>query len=470
MDETLFMALQRYGREDAIPMHMPGHKRNEALAPYLKALGAGLDITEIDGFDDLHGAEGILRRGMERAAQLWGAKRSFYLVNGSTCGILAAIHTVLGQGGSAIVARNCHKSVYHGLELCGITPHFLLPPVESRFGICGSIAPAEVERALQTHPDVRLVIVTSPTYEGVVSDIRAIADVAHRHHAVLLVDEAHGAHLGMGNFPAGAVACGADVVIQSAHKTLPSLTQTALLHLQGELVDPERVAHSLEIFETSSPSYLLMASLDSCVALLLEQEQHLLQEWNASLQAFGQEVRSLQHLRILGYTAAPDSSVYALDPSKIVISTAGTSATGPELMGSLRKEANIELEMAASDYVIAMTGMGDTADTFHALARALCKADRMIQTSPSAAVRPDLQLPRRLCSAQEAVFGAREKCPLDKAAGRVSAGYVWAYPPGIPLLVPGEEIDAALLSVFKGLQESGVSLRGLSGGLWVRKA
>lgn len=470
MDETLFMALQRYGREDAIPMHMPGHKRNEALAPYLKALGAGLDITEIDGFDDLHGAEGILRRGMERAAQLWGAKRSFYLVNGSTCGILAAIHAVLGQGGSAIVARNCHKSVYHGLELCGITPHFLLPPVESRFGICGSIAPAEVERALQTHPDVRLVIVTSPTYEGVVSDIRAIADVAHRHHAVLLVDEAHGAHLGMGNFPAGAVACGADVVIQSAHKTLPSLTQTALLHLQGELVDPERVAHSLEIFETSSPSYLLMASLDSCVALLLEQEQHLLQEWNASLQAFGQEVRSLQHLRILGYTAAPDSSVYALDPSKIVISTAGTSATGPELMGSLRKEANIELEMAASDYVIAMTGMGDTADTFHALARALCKADRMIQTSPSAAVRPDLQLPRRLCSAQEAVFGAREKCPLDKAAGRVSAGYVWAYPPGIPLLVPGEEIDAALLSVFKGLQESGVSLRGLSGGLWVRKA
>ena len=469
MDETLFMALQRYGREDAIPMHMPGHKRNEALAPYLKALGAGLDITEIDGFDDLHGAEGILRRGMERAAQLWGAKRSFYLVNGSTCGILAAIHAVLGQGGSAIVARNCHKSVYHGLELCGITPHFLLPPVESRFGICGSIAPAEVERALQMHPDARLVIVTSPTYEGVVSDIRAIADVAHRHHAVLLVDEAHGAHLGMGNFPAGAVACGADVVIQSAHKTLPSLTQTALLHLQGELVDPERVAHSLEIFETSSPSYLLMASLDSCVALLLEQGQHLLQEWNASLQAFGQEVRSLQHLRILGYTAAPDSSVYALDPSKIVISTAGTSATGPELMGSLRKEANIELEMAASDYVIAMTGMGDTADTFHALARALCKADRTIQTSPSAAVRPALQLPRRLCSAQEAVFGAREKCPLDKAAGRVSAGYVWAYPPGIPLLVPGEEIDAALLSVFKGLQESGVSLRGLSGGLWVRK-
>lgn len=470
MDETLFMALQRYGREDAIPMHMPGHKRNEALAPYLKALGAGLDITEIDGFDDLHGAEGILRRGMERAAQLWGAKRSFYLVNGSTCGILAAIHAVLGQGGSAIVARNCHKSVYHGLELCGITPHFLLPPVESCFGICGSIAPAEVERALQTHPDARLVIVTSPTYEGVVSDIRAIADVAHRHHAVLLVDEAHGAHLGMGNFSAGAVACGADVVIQSAHKTLPSLTQTALLHLQGELVDPERVAHSLEIFETSSPSYLLMASLDSCVALLLEQGRHLLQEWNASLQAFGQEVRSLQHLRILGYTAAPDSSVYALDPSKIVISTAGTSATGPELMGSLRKEANIELEMAASDYVIAMTGMGDTADTFHALARALCKADRMIQTSPSAAVRPDLQLPRRLCSAQEAVFGAREKCPLDEAAGCVSAGYVWAYPPGIPLLVPGEEIDAALLSVFKGLQESGVSLRGLSGGLWVRKA
>ena len=169
---------------------------------------------EIDGFDDLHDARGILRRGMERAARLWGARRTFFLVNGSTCGILASIHAVLGRGGHAVVARNCHKSVYHGLELCNVTPHFVYPQMEERFGICASISPAQIEQALAACPQAQLVIVTSPTYEGILSDIAAIAEIAHRHGALLLVDEAHGAHLGMGDFPDGAVACGADLVVQ----------------------------------------------------------------------------------------------------------------------------------------------------------------------------------------------------------------------------------------------------------------
>ena len=341
MEDSLLLALRRYAASGAIPMHMPGHKRNESLAPYLQMLNAPLD---------LHDAHGILRQGMERAAHLWGARRSFFLVNGSTGGLLAAIHAVLGAGGDAIVARNCHKSIYHGLELCGVTPHFVCPPVEQRIGVCGSIVPEDIERALKDCPCAKLVIVTSPTYEGVISDIRTIAEIAHRYGAVLLVDEAHGAHLGMGDFPEGAVACGADLVVQSAHKTLPSLTQTALLHLQGNLVDPERVERSLGIFQTSSPSYLLMASLDSCVSLWEKEGQTLASQWLDALHKFEVQTQELHHLILLGQEQMEDHTVFALDPSKIVISTTRAGVQGPELMDWLREKQKIELEMACADY------------------------------------------------------------------------------------------------------------------------
>ena len=468
MNETLLEALQRYTASDAVPMHMPGHKRNGDVAPFLKTLNAPLDITEIDGFDDLHDARGILRRGMERAARLWGARRTFFLVNGSTCGILASIHAVLGRGGHAVVARNCHKSVYHGLELCNVTPHFVYPQMEERFGICASISPAQIEQALAACPQAQLVIVTSPTYEGILSDIAAIAEIAHRHGALLLVDEAHGAHLGMGDFPDGAVACGADLVVQSAHKTLPSLTQTAFLHLSGERVDSERVARSLEIFETSSPSYLLMASLDSCVELLEREGEDLMWRWQTALTSFYHRVQHLRRLRVLGCGAPLSPAVYDRDVSKIVVSTAGTSMKGPELMETLRKQAGIELEMASADYVVAMTGPGDTPATLNALADALCTVDENIQQSDRVSLRPALQPMHRECTIQQAMASPREKCAQMDALGRVSAGYVWAYPPGIPLLVPGERIEKSFLSLLNTLQASGVSLRGISDGLWVK--
>ena len=274
----LLERLTEYAGSDAYPFHMPGHKRREIPDgipggfpdPY------GIDITEIDGFDNLHHAEGILKDAMDEAAAIYGADRSWYLVNGSTCGILSAVFATTENGGRILTARNCHKAVYHAICLNRLEAEYLYPEEITEFGINGGIRAEDVRKALEKDAmrcagnsgDVRgkitkiqAVLITSPTYEGVVSDIRAIADAAHEYGIPLIVDEAHGAHLEYAvqchSFPKSALEYGADIVIQSLHKTLPCFTQTAILHVKGKLVDQDRVSRYLSMFQTSSPSYLL---------------------------------------------------------------------------------------------------------------------------------------------------------------------------------------------------------------------
>ena len=225
------------------PLHMPGHKRRVPPAPGLGCYA--WDLTEIDGADDLHDADGILADAMARTAALYGARRCWYLVGGSTVGLLAGIRALAPFGSTVIAARNCHKAVYHAIELGQLTACWLTPPVDPQFGIYGSVRPADVAAALDAAPDARCVILTSPTYEGVLSDIRTIAEICHARGVPLLVDEAHGAHYlpfaARYGWRGGAVAAGADLVVQSAHKTLPSLTQTAFLQLNADLADPDEL-------------------------------------------------------------------------------------------------------------------------------------------------------------------------------------------------------------------------------------
>ena len=217
-----------------------------------------IDITEIEGFDNLHHAEGILKESMRWAAGVYGADRTYYLVNGSSCGILSAIGAVMRPGETMLVSRNCHKSVYHGLILNSLKPEYVYPQIIEDLGIQGGISPDDVEKQLEECPEIRGVLIVSPTYDGVVSDISKIAEIVHRHNIPLIVDEAHGAHFPFGNgcFPKSALSCGADLVIQSLHKTLPSLTQTAVLHLKGNRVSRERLERCLQMYQSSSPSYV----------------------------------------------------------------------------------------------------------------------------------------------------------------------------------------------------------------------
>ncbi len=447
-----------------LPMHMPGHKRNTVLADYLKALRADLDITEIDGFDDLHAPEGVLLDGMRRAARLWGADECRFLVNGTTCGLLAAVYSLAADGGRAIVARNCHKSVYHALELTGVEPVFIMPDVDAETGVCGRISPEDVRRALEEAPDARFVLVTSPTYEGVISDVSAICRAAHERNVPVIVDEAHGAHLGISDaFPVDAMRMGADISVKSVHKTLPSLTQTAILLARHGRVDMAVLDHALDIFETSSPSYLLMASIDGCVSLMERRGAEILSGWRQALDEFYEGAAVLSHLRIRRQD----------EPSKLVIDTTQAGITGFELACRLRKE-NVELEMASLRYAIAMTGAGDTRETLRKFLNALKTVDRSLsmpsapfaQPSPLApsansasfVLLPVLPRPVRVLPPKIALRAPSENVSAREAVGRVSACYAWAYPPGIPMLVPGERVPEGFAEVWAEWEKSGAKL------------
>lgn len=445
------------------PLHMPGHKRRVLPAPGLGC--AAWDTTEVPGTDDLHDADGILAEAMARASALWGSRRCWFLVGGSTCGLLAAIRAAAPYGSEILCARNCHKSVYHAIELCALRPVWLTPPVDEAFGVYGSISPAMVADALAAHPGAACVVLTSPTYEGVLSDIDAIADLCHAKGIPLVVDEAHGAHYLPAAAPygwqGGAVAAGADLVVQSAHKTLPSLTQTALLHLNGDLIDPDEVERQLDVFETSSPSYPLMVSLDGCCAQLAQDGPTLFAAWRARLDRFSAAVAPLRHLRVLCHgadTLADHPAFFAHDSGKILVNGAAAGLTGADMARMLREDYGFEIEMACGYNLLAMTSVCDADDALGRLADALLAMDAQADAAP-ATPAPGLCPPGEAAlTIAEAVRHFREECPMPQAESRICAEYVWAYPPGVPLITPGERVTPAFLTACAALEKAGTAL------------
>ncbi len=437
------------------PLHMPGHKRRVWPAAGLGC--AAWDMTEIDGADDLHEADGILADAMRRTAALYGSRRCWYLVGGSTVGLLAGVRALAPFGSEILMARNCHKAVYHAVELGQLRAHYLLPPIDPAFGVYGSVQPADVQAALEQHKNIRCVVITSPTYEGVVSDIASLAGICHAHGVPLLVDEAHGAHylpfaepLG---WQGGAVAAGADVVVQSAHKTLPSLTQTAFLQVNGTLADDAEIERQLDVFETSSPSYPLLVSLDGCTAWLAQQGRAAFAAWRKQLSDFDDAVRNFRHTPILCHgadTLQNHPDFYAFDAGKILLRM---GSRGAEFL----RQNGFEPEMVRGDDVLAMTSPCDAPDTLPRLAQVLQKWDDTAQKLPS----PALTLPRPGRAALpigQAVLQGSRTLPMQQAAGRISAEYIWAYPPGVPLLAPGEEITPQFLTAARNLQSAGTRL------------
>ena len=460
-EKTLLNRLAEYN-ETAVPMHMPGHKRNTRL---LKAsLPYEIDITEIDGFDNLHDMNGVLKETAALAASLYGSKAAFPLVGGSTCGILAAVHALAAFGSHVLIARNCHKSVFHAVELMGLYPHYVCPKPDG-FGICGKITPEAIKSALCAERSIRLVIVTSPTYEGVISDIANIAAVCHENGALLLVDSAHGAHLGFSpRFCASAVSSGADAVVMSLHKTMPALTQTALLHICTDAVDKNKISEALSIFETSSPSYVLLSSIDACLRFISQDGEALFSALYENLSFFYKETNDLKALSVLQYD----------DFSKLIISTKNTALTGTGLADILRNQFHIEVEMTGIDYILAISSICDSKENLMEFAAALKEIDAeipVLQTEVGA--KKEIVLPQM----QETPSAARQRCgefvPLSCSEGRECLEYVWAYPPGIPLIVPGERIDRRFIETAEDFAQAKIPLKSTKGLLdnkiWVRK-
>lgn len=453
---SLYDKLIEYNKSDYYGFHMPGHKRNEKM--FGTRLPYGIDITEIDGFDDLHHAETLIKDQEERAARLYKAEETHFLVNGSTIGILSAILGVTNRGDKILVARNCHKSVYNAMELNGLRPIYIYPEYEKDLQINGEVSGEKIEILLNENPDIKAVMIVSPTYDGVLSDVEKIAQIVHKRGIPLIVDEAHGAHFGFHSyFPENSNVKGADIVIHSVHKTLPSLTQTALIHINGEIVDREKVRKYLHMLQSSSPSYILMASIDRCMELLESEGDTLFELFAQRIDVLRTELQGLKHLEIL--------QTEQFDRSKFLISVKKTGITSKKLADILLHTYHLQMEMTGGTYVLAMTALGDTKEGFERLKRALFKIDKSLSDEKQEDYLP-VELPKLplVCTNEEI---ERKKCGNEElilwkaSIGRISTEYAYVYPPGIPLIVPGEQITQEAIQVLALYAELGFSVEGI---------
>lgn len=461
--EALDTKLEAYAGSGYYPFHMPGHKRNALPMPNPYTI----DITEIEGFDNLHYPEGILKEAQERAAQLYGAGQSFYLVNGSTCGLLAAVAAAVPQGKTILMARNAHRAAYHAACIRNLSAEYVYPGM-TEFGIAGSIDPQEVKRQLEKNPEIRAVLVTSPTYEGVVSDIAAIAKTVHSYGIPLIVDEAHGAHFGFHKaFPQSAVRMGADIVVQSMHKVLPSLTQTALLHLNSSCISAKEIRKYLAIFETSSPSYVLMAGMEKCIRLLAGEGESLFAAYAGLLDEFYRRTEGLSRLHVMRRRDFTEGEIYGLDPSKLVLSVRDTGWSGALLYQKLLKAYRLQMELVSGFYVLGMTSILDRREGFQRLWQALWELDETIPAGKSGCMEQQfiqqLYAPKEKCMEFcEAMDRKTEMVSFDEATGHISGCMVSLYPPGIPVLLPGERIDAAFLKNIRKCRKFRLNVQGIA--------
>lgn len=455
----LYEKLKWYQDTDYYPFHMPGHKRNlgELCNPYK------IDITEIDGFDDLHHAEGIIKECQEKAAALYQSEETHFLINGSTGGILSAIAGSVKRRGKIAVARNCHKSVYHGILLNELDACYLYPEYVDEFGINGGIFPEDVEKLLEMEPDIQAVVITSPTYEGIVSDVETIAKIVHAKKIPLIVDEAHGAHFYFHEkFPKGALQCGADIVINSVHKTLPAFTQTALLHMQGKLVNREKVRKYLGIYQTSSPSYVLMSGISQCMELMEQQGKELLEQLYCKLNDFFEINEKLKKIRVVTDSIKEYNSICDFDISKLVISTRNTNITGKQLQEKLNRRYHLELEMSAPSYGLAMTSVGDTKEGLERLKKALLELDETLQEKEDTMTLWKEKLSgKTVYKIAQAEELPQEQILIEECCNRISGEFVYMYPPGIPMLCPGELITEEIYLLLKEYRGAGITFQGL---------
>lgn len=450
--------LKALAQSDVYPFHMPGHKRQlSGFFPY------ELDITEIEEFDNLHHAKGLLFEAQQYAAQMYQSRKAYYLVNGSTCGILAAISAATTKGGRVLVARNCHKAVYNAIYLRGLKAEYVYP-VATHYGIQGQIQAADVERKLVEKPDIQAIVITSPTYDGLVSDVRAIADLAHAHGIPLIVDEAHGAHFGLDEaFPDNATVLGADAVIMSVHKTLPAPTQTAILHLCSDRINVTKMEKFLGIYETSSPSYVLMAGIEESLRLADEAKGVQMKEYVRRLQIFREKMRRLTILRVPDRADFTGEEAYAYDIGKLLLVTNG-AISGKALQELLLKKYGLQMEMSSGNYVLAMTSFMDTEEGLERLADALLEIDATLTvTDQREMFSPEkiYRQPKKAMEIDEVQDGESTSVAFSEAEGRICADYIYLYPPGIPVIVPGEVLDQQTLTVIETCQKMELDVEGL---------
>ncbi len=456
MSAFILNKLLEIQEKNAYPLHMPGHKRNLDFMPYDFRT---MDITETGEVDNLHDPKEIIAESQEAMAELLGADKSFYLVNGGSSGMAAAILGCCNPGDTVLVASNCHKSVYHALVLSGVKPVYISPQMTEE-SLCGGISIRDLFRAFDDY-DIKAMIITSPTYEGFTCNINTIADIVHKHNSTLIVDECHGAHFVFSDqFPHTALSDGADVVVNSWHKTLPCLNQAAVLSIKSDRVDTNRIKEAVSMMNTTSPSYPILASIDY-TRHILTSDKNLFTTYLETLREARHELAHCKVLKLVNDSIKGENDIFDIDISKFTIMVR-TEMTGKELSDILLEKYNIQIEMAGPHYIIAMTSVADDPRGIKKFVKAIRDIDKKVERKfieklPLAITgvhQPDM-IPR------DVYYSEKEIVSIENAVGRIPASIIMPYPPGIPIVALGDRCTKEHINQIKALIELNVNIIGI---------
>lgn len=465
----LVEALQQFREEAPAYFRIPGHRFERGLDETLNGASlAAYDLSEAEGLDDLHHAEGVIAEAQKLAAETWKAKKTFFLVNGTTCGNEAMVLSSVKEREKIIVPRNVHKSVLMGLILSGATPVYVMPEYSTKWQMWGGVTPETIEKAFAETPDAKAVLLVSPTYYGLCSDLKAIAGICHRHNAALLVDEAHGSHLYFSEqLPSGALESGADACAQSIHKTAGSFTQSSFLSLGSDRLDETRVAANLQMVQSTSPSYLLMASLDAARRGMALHGRERMGRALALGRRARQEIAKIKGIEVLGTEMEGRCGICNIDPTRLVFSARETGISGYDLQRRLYDEHRVSTELADEENVVCVITWANSEEDITRLIEALREIAAESEKAGEAAKFEEKQwlfssFPKMEKTPREAYFAEKEAVPFAKAQGRIAAEMAAPYPPGIPLICPGERYSKEVLELMRAYQSDGCGFHGPS--------
>jgi arginine decarboxylase len=466
-ETPLFDALKEYVDRDTLPFHVPGHKKGVGIDKEFKNfIGENpfkIDVTVFKLVDSLHHPTGPIKKAQELVADAYESHASFFSIHGTSGAIQAMILAVVNDGDKIIVPRNVHKSVTSGIILSGAVPVFMEPEIDKKLGIAHGVTPETVEKTLKENPDAKAVLIINPTYYGVATDIKKIADTVHSYDIPLIVDEAHGPHLAFSEkLPMSALKAGADICAQSTHKIIGSLTQGSLLHVKSKYVDPKRVQQILNLMQTTSPSYIIMASLDCARRQIALEGKDLLQKTIELCKYTRDEINKIPGFYCFGEEVLGKPGSYSFDPTKLTISSRELGITGFELDMILADKYHIQMELSDFYNVLAVGSFGDTKEGMDRLLSALKEIsnDYYGKKEPVQDFLDIPAIPTKILNPREAFYSDKISIPLNESIGKISGEFLLAYPPGIPVLCPGEEITQEVVDYVHDLKRANLYVQG----------
>ena len=460
----LVEAMLRYKAEDVYPLHTPGHKGGRGMQRLLRQeLGASveMDVSLMSELDDIHEPTSYIKEAQELAAKTYGSDACFFAVNGTSQAIHAMLLTALNPGEKLLLPRNAHRSVAGGLVLGGIEVTYMQPEFDADFGLMTQVMPEAVEKALDADKEIRAVLLTSPNYYGIAADVRSIAEICHERGVVLLVDEAHGPHLGFSELlPSSALECGADACAQSTHKILGAMTQCSLLHVQGKRLNLQRAADVMSVLTTTSPNYLMMGSLDAARAQVQAYGRKMSEDAVAAAEKLRKLCRAHVGLRVLEES---DCHGLRLDTTKVTVNFAAWGYTGVEVGDALRR-ARIAVELVdACNVLFLVTYADNTTDYDEMLVRldaVLCELEQQKRKPKQLLAAGSVPVTQSVMSLREVFYKQKRAVPLAQAVGKICGEQVSFYPPGIPVLLPGELVTQEIISYCQAQKALGLPVSG----------